>query len=461
MNYRRVGQFRESVVASASFQRDSSRLFKVLIDDRAVAEERLQEKREDKFFNRESITDVTVNDIKTDDLVISEEMLSEVDSINLGTWSNIVEDCYSYSDHRDPDHPLDRVSSVSKNINIPEMSEKSVRFRTENVEVINDGSDEFIRITVMDGGPYMQLQLDTNNMEFYQGMYDPPITKDVSSFTDYIDDFDTMSIRQNGNIGKMLMESVGPDTVERDIKDIEVFLGRDPDMLSYVPETDEYADSDEMKKVIGDLKMLDPLLNEETKEKLIQSLELGSIGRETKLQLLDIIYNNKRMFTSFSYLAIPPYLEQVQRLTNREVVSIPQEKMLLFTDENPPKWLAQFNKEFPEKNTLTDDEYDKIQSYLDLPEFITLSNEWNDDLHAREILLTLFEDQEITQEDIVSFYLVPFDRINPSKRSVLSTIEYGEKIREQLKTIDEKYGTDLFNLVIKWERRKIFRKENH
>jgi hypothetical protein len=462
MEYRPVASLKETIVAGAEFETHSSLRFMNLVQQKEEAEKRLQDSREEAFLNSDYVSDITFEDINTKDLSLTEGQLSEISALNLGEWRTTIEDCYQFRQKRDPESPLDRSQSVSVNFDLPSVDTSSLTFSTENVRLTSIDQKEAIEIHI-DSENSLILYINTDNMEFYQGMYDPPVTQDINTLEGNIEIFDNLTIRNNSRTGKEIMESFKPDTVGRELESTEIIFGRAFDSLTYLPKS-ECMDSEENSNLQKDIEKLDnissTLPDSNTKFEILKTLEKGYITSEVALKIFILINESKRVCVPYSYLISPRYVEQIARLTDTNLVSIPQDKKIVFTEEEPPEWIENFNRSFPQKNDLSLEEESDIESYLDTPEFIDLNNDWLQEIKSKEILLKLFEDNKIDQEDIVSYYFVPWDSIKPKQESVKKAIRYGDKLRGDVQKTDDKYGTDLYSATVIWEKRKIYKRGN-
>jgi hypothetical protein len=99
--------------------------------------------------------------------------------------------------------------------------------------------------------------------------------------------------------------------------------------------------------------------------------------------------------------------------------------------------------------------------YVNYPSFLDITQNWQKSLKSKEILLSLYEQNEVSHSDIVSYYLVPWDFVTPSEDKVRMAIDYGYKIREILERMDIRYETDLYDSTVIWEKRKIYRRSNY
>jgi hypothetical protein len=462
MKYKPVASLKETIVAGAEFESHSALLFMELVSQKSEVEHRIHELREKAFLNGEYVTDISYDDINTEDISLTNGQLNEIDSLNLSDWKTAIEDCYRFRNSRDPEDPLDRLHSVSINFDLPTVDTNSLSFDMDKVRLTNFDQKEAIEVH-MDSENSLVLHINTDNMEFYQGMYDPPVTQSINTLSGYTDMFDSLTIRNNSSIGKELMESFKPETVERELESTEIIFGRDFDSLTYLPESEclDSSESSTLKEDINILMTCSPLPDEETKIEIMKTLENGYITSETALKILLLIIENKRINLPYSYLASPEYLEQIERLTDTNLVSVPQEEMIIFTEETPPEWMKELDREFPKNNDINIEQEREINNYLDTPDFIDRTNSWRENIRSKEKLLQLFENGEIDQDDIVSYYFVPWDCIRPNTNSIKECISYGHKLREKVQKIDDKYGTNLYKSTIIWEKRKIYRKEEH
>lgn len=463
MQYRPVGSLQETVVAGAEFDADSAFTFMSLIEQKKELQRRLQEAREDAFFDPDRMSmDVTIDDIDTEDIILPQREEQEVEGITSGDWRTIIEDCYCYRESRDPEEPLTRLNSVSQNVELPTVDTTSIKFDRDNVRLDTIDGQEALEIH-LDQNNSIVLFVDTDNVEFYQGMYNPPVTREIETLYGNIGSFDMVTIRNNTEIGKEVMESVKPETVQREMSTTEVIFGNELSKSHYIPES-QVADPSENEEVFSDiqsLRLCDPLPNRETKKCLLETLESGYLLSEESLKLFDYITGHKEnIAVSYSYTATPEYVSELARLTESNVASVPQMERVVLSRDPIPDWMEQLNDEFPDKNELNEAESRKLQEFLDLPEFVNLDSEWINDLKSREKILEMFESQEIGQDKIVSYYLVPWEYIDPSQESVEKAIEYGQDLRERLRSADREYDLSLYESTVIWEQRKVYRRSN-
>ena len=457
--YQPVGSNSDTIVAGAEFTPDSALLFMTLLEEQKEAEKQLQEARETAFFDGKRATEITFEDIQTDDLLLHKNQLQELQSLNGGTWNQIIEDCYRYSEHRENEKPLDRLQSVSHNSDVPS-ERQSVEFDMDNVDIKTVGGEETVEVNITPTES-IKMYVNTDNMEFYKGMYDPPITFDINALGEYADAFNQLTIRNTGKIGRELMQATKPDTINREISKTEVILGNTMDTKQYIPQEVIEEDTDEPTELDRDVEQfrtMQPLPNKQTKKKLFETLEKGYLVSEQSLKLFELFTGKQRGTISYSYLSYPRYTKEVATLLNKEMTNIPQQEQMLFTDESPPQWIQKLEEQFPEKNKLIESEKKELAEYVGYPDFLSQTNNWNNNLTAKEILLELFEKQEIPHDHIVSYYLVPWDSIKPTEKSVRQAIEYGENLRNRLNQIDEEYNTQLYESTVVWEQRKIYRR---
>lgn len=461
VKYKPVGRLNETVVAGAEFGADSALIFMSLLEEKKIVEDKLQEARENKFLNENMAMDVSVDDIDTSNLELNKKQLDNIDSINIGIWDNIIEDCYSFRDSREPEEPLDRVTSISENVKLPSVDTTTLRFDADKARVTNIDGDEAIEIH-FNTNTSIILFIDSENIEFYQGMYEPPITQDLDTLKGQIENFDEITIRNNTDIGKELMSSAKPKTVKREVTNTEVILSNKIETNTYLPEP-QIMDNDDNPGHLEDVRELEKISDIsswESKRCLMETLEEGYLISEKSLKLLEILYNDKNIPVSYSYIASPRYLEEFGRLTDSELIHVPQDELLIFGDEDFPKWIKELDNYFPEKNELSESERNSLYNHLDVPSFIDPNIEWREQVKSKEILLGLFEDQEIAQDHIVSYYLVPWDCIKPERECVKKAIEYGEDLRSTLKKVDKEYELDIYNSTVVWEQRKVYKKGN-
>lgn len=455
--YQPVGSNLDTIIAGAEFELDSAFLFMTLIEDRKEVQKRLQKARETAFFDGQIATDITVDKIRTEDLLLHEEQLKEVQSVNGGTWSQIIEDCYKYSEHRENEEPLDRLQSVSHNSDVPS-ERQALSFDTEKVEIKILDDEEIIEVSVTPTD-VIRMYIDTDNMEFYQSMHEPPITFDINTLEEYADAFNKLTIQNTGKIGRELMQATKPDNINREIAKTDIILGNTLDTKQYIPSEVIKEDTEEPTELdldIEELHKMRPLPNDKTKKKLFKTLQKGYLSSEQSLKLFKLFRGKERATVSYSYLSNPRYIQEIATLLDKKITSIPQQEKMLFTDELPPEWIQKLDEEFPEKNRLTQNEERQLAEYVGYPEFLDPTQQWNDTLTAKEILLGLFKKQEIPHDHIVSYYLVPWDFVKPNEKSVRQAIQYGENLRNQLQQIDDEYNTELYDSTVIWEQRKIY-----
>lgn len=463
MKFRPVANDNKTIVAGAGLSADSALLYMSMIEDKKEFEEILQERREDAFFAGDKFAmDVEYDDIIDSEFVLTHKQAKEIDSMNCGTWKTIFEDCYQWSENREPEHPLGRIKSVSQNVNLPSMPNRLV-FDTSNVRVMNIDGEEAIEIHFSDNQS-LTVFIDTENMELYNNMYHPPVVADITTLKGMVDEFDELVIRNNSEESIRVMNSFSPDEIKRETTKTEIVLRNDMETKDYIPKS-RVIDEDENRRVldmdINKLRTLPPMPSDETEKILIETLEQGYNTSERSIKLFELVRGKSRGCVSYSYLGKPYYLEEVARLLGKNMIPVPQEEMMILTDEAVPEWLENLNRQFPQKDKLSDEEMNKVMEYIGIPQFIDFSIEWRDMLKSKEILVNMFEDEEVALEDIVSYYVVPWECVRPSKDSVEDAISYGNDIREELRLVDDEYGTDLYNNTVTWEQRKIYRRSNH
>lgn len=463
MKYRPVGSLQETIVAGAEFDADSAFTFMSLIEQKKELQRRLQEAREDAFFDPDRMSmNVTIDDIDTEDIMVPQMEEQEVEGITSGDWRTIIEDCYCYRESRDPEEPLTRLNSVSQNVELPTIDTTSIRFDTDNVRLDTIDGQEALEIH-LDQDNSIVLFINTDNVEFYQGMYSPPVTREIDTLYGNTGSFDMVTVRNNTEIGKELMESVKPETVQREMSTTEVIFGNELSKSHYIPESQVStpSESEEVFSDIQNLRLCDPLPNRETEKILLETLERGYLLSEESLKLFDYITGQRENIEiSYSYTAKPEYISELARLTESNVASIPQRETLVLSTDLIPDWIEQLDDDFPHKNELSETEAHKLQEFLDLPEFVNIDSDWIDNLRSREKLLEMFESQEIGQDKIVSYYLVPWEYTDPSEESIEQAIRYGQNLRERLRSVDREYDLDLYISTVTWEQRKVYRKSN-
>lgn len=460
MNNRPVGSLQETLIASAEFNPNSAFLFMNMTEHKKELQKRLQKARENAFFdsNRRA-TNVTLEDIQTDDIILPKKDQQRVQSIVNGEWKTIIEDCYSY---RDTEEPLSRLNSVARNTNLPSVDTASIVFDPKNVRVDTIDGEEAVEVHVGEDESLVMF-IQTDNIEFYQGMYDPPITREVETLYNHIGGFDTMTVRNNSEIGKKLMNSAKPETIQRDITSTEIIFGNELDKGHYLPESriTKISENDELLSDIQDLRSIDPLPDKTSKKKLLETLERGYIMSEKSLKLFEYIIGNvDTTMVSYSYTAIPEYIEEVARITNANIINLPQMESIILTRKEVPEWMNQLDEKFPDKNELSKSKIKRLDDFLELPSFTDLTTEWMDTIECNEIILEEFEKQNISQDHIVSYYVYPWEYVIPRDECVNKAIEYGDKLRRDLRSVDRKHGTELYDSTVIWEQRKIYRKSN-
>lgn len=461
MKYQPVGSPQNTIVAGAEFSANSGLLFMSMTEDRKHVEENLQERRENKFFNNEFAMDIGASDIEKSDILLTDNQLDEMVSFNNGTWENIIEDCYRWRESRSPESPLGRIKSVSENTNVKSQV-KTLRFDTDKVSVLQLEGDEAIEVHI-DENHSLTLFIDVDNMEAY---YDTgelnPISEDINSLEDRINQFDRLTIRNHSEAGIEFMNATKPESIRRELSKTEIVLSHSVDRNSYIPEYRIIDDDREIiDKDVATLRGLSPLPNEETKRKILQTLGRGYNISETRIKLVLLLEDEQRMTIPYSYLSNPYYIEEIGRLLGKNIVSIPQKSMMLFTEEAIPDWIQELDDKFPEKNRLDNREKNHIMDYVNHPSFLDITENWQKSLKSKEILLSLYEQNEVSHADIVSYYVVPWDFVIPSEEKVRMAIDYGYKIRDILKRIDRQYETDLHDTTVIWEQRKIYRRSNY
>jgi hypothetical protein len=461
MKYQPVGSPQNTIVAGAEFSAESGLLFMSMAEERKRVEENLQERREDKFFNSGFAMDVGTSEIKKSDTVLTDNQLDEMVSFNNGTWDNIIEDCYRWRESRSPESPLGRMKSASENANV-KSEVNTLRFDTGKVRVVQLEEGEAIEVHI-DENHSLTLFIDADNMEAYYdtGELDP-ISEDIKSLENRINQFNRLTIRNHSEAGIELMNAMKSDSIRRELSKTEIVLSHSVDRNSYIPEYRIIDDDREIiDKDVATLRGLSPLPNEETKRKILQTLGRGYNICETRIKLVLLLEDEQRMTIPYSYLSKPYYIEEIGRLLGKNIVSIPQESMILFTEEAIPDWIQELDEEFPEKNRLDDREKNRIMDYVNYPSFLDITQNWQKSLKSKEILLSLYEQNEVSHSDIVSYYLVPWDFVTPSEDKVRMAIDYGYKIREILERMDIRYETDLYDSTVIWEKRKIYRRSNY
>lgn len=461
MKYQPIGSPQNTIVASAEFSADSGLLFMSMAEDRKLIEENLQEMREDKFFSNDFAMDIGVSDIERADTVLTDNQLDEMVSFNNGSWENIIEDCYRWRESRSPESPLGRIKSVSQNTNVKSQV-KTLRFDTDKVRVMQLKDGEAIEVHI-DKNHSLTLFIDADNMEAY---YDTggldPISEDIKSLEGRINQFDKLTIRNHSEEGIELMNATKPDSIRRELSKTEIVLNHTVDKNSYIPESRVIGDDREtIDRDIATLRGLDELPNEKTKRKILQTFGRGYNISETTIKLVLLLEDEQRMTIPYSYLSNPYYIEEISRLLGKNIISIPQESMMLFTEETIPDWICKLNRKFPEKNRLDDNEKSRIMNYANYPSFLDITERWQESLKSKEILLSLYEQNEVSHTDIVSYYVVPWDFVIPSEEKVRMAIDYGYRIRDILKRIDGQYETDLYDSTVIWEQRKIYRRSDY
>lgn len=463
MRYRPVGSLQETIVAEAEFDANSAFIFMSLVEQKKELQRRLQEARENAFFrpNRVSM-DVTIDDINTEDIIVPEREKQEVAGVTLGDWKNIIEDCYCYRESRDTEEPLTRVNSVSQNVELPTVDTTSIVFDTDNVRLDTIDGQEALEIH-FDEDNSIVLFVDTNNIEFYQGMYEPPVTREIDTLHGNTESFDTLTVRNNTERFKNLMEVEKPETVQREISTTELVFANELSKSHYIPESQVQSPSEneELSSDIQNLRLYNPPLKSKAKKFLLETLERGYLLSEKSLKLFEYITDEKESIEiSYSYIGKPEYIGELAHLTESNVANVPQRETLVLSRNDLPDWIEELNDDFPYKNELNETEIRKLQEFLDLPKFVSLDLDWIDDIKSKEIVLEMFESQKISQDDIVSYYLVPWDNINPREESIKKAISYGQNLRERLESVDRKHELDLYESTVIWEQRTVYRKSN-
>lgn len=418
MQYQPSSFCQDAVLTSAELNQESYQAFMSLIREKKRVSQDLQERRENAVLNNKYAMDVSPDP----DSFLEKKQLDNIDLMNASRWRTIVENCYIKG------RSLDRSLSVSKDY-LPIASPRSITVDIEKARVETINGRDVVEIYYNDDISLI-LDIDTDNIESYQTHQ----TKNLETLNGQLENFEELRIR---------------DTPAAN-KNVKVILSNDTKRV-YIPKRQLIEDNQQIKDIVEQLS----LLPNET-SKLLKTLEKEHISSEKALKLLDAIDNRKTVDVEYEWLASPSYIEQVAKITDMSTVGVPQQGIIVFFDEDVPEWMTKLDDKFPDKNALSDKETEELYSYLDTPSFITPNWEETDGVKCKEILLELFQDGTITQDKIVSFYLVPWKQISPTKESVLDAIEYGENIRRKVKQIDNKYGTDLYESIVVSEQRKIY-----
>lgn len=458
MDYRPVGHLDETVVAGAELESESSILFMSLIEQKKAVEEEIQTKRENAFFQRDSVSDIDLDDVGPSS--VPDRDLEDLISINNGTWRTIIEECYSFRESRDPERPLTRIEAVSEQVSLP-TSANSMIFDTDNVTITEGDGEEIIDIKLTDTES-ITLFVHTDDMHYYQGINVPAVTYDISSLKEYISGFDKLTIRNHSENAQELLNHYKPENTDRDIKKTEIVLSYDLDKKTYLPK--EMYEIDEDSKLAEDLykmRLLTKTPNRDTRKFLLETLQNGYFFTEPRSKLFRMLKGDDSTVLKYSNMSYPEYIGQFCQLTGTDAVGVPQEGIILLTRKQIPDWIRNFNTEFPEKNSLTESERERLYDFIDYPKFVDPISDWTKTIRAKEILLRLYEDDIINQDEIVSYYANPWDGVKPTEGSVMMAITYGSNLREQMRETDEKYGTELIDSIIKWHKRSIYRRSNY
>lgn len=459
MDYQPIGHINETVVAGAELEAESAITLMSLIEEKKSIEEEIQTKRESAFFRGESVFNVGLEDAKPSP--IPEVELDDIISLNNGKWQTIIKECYSFRESRDPDRPLSRIEAVSEQVSLPMCDTNSMVFDTSDVTVMEKGGEEVVKIHI-NSTESIDLFVDRDDIKYYQGMYIPPITRDVSSLEEYINGFDKLSIRNHSEEAREILNHSKPETAGRNVKKTEVVLSHDLDKMSYIPKETYSMDEDsKLANDVSKMRSMSSLPNEKTKKFLFETLTNGYFSVETRSGLFRILTDNIDTAIKYSYGNSPEFIEQFCRLTGTKPVSIPQEEILLLTKKEIPDWSRDFNAEFPEKRSLTESEERRLYDFIDHPRFVDPTSDWTDKVESEEIILKLYENGVINQDEIVSYYASPWDKVKPTEESVINAIKSGDELRVRMSEIDEEYGTELIESIIIWEKRSIYRRSNY
>lgn len=459
MDYRPIGHLNETIVTGAELEAESSIRLMSLVEQKKAVEEEIQTERENAFFQGDSVLDIGIDDVDTSS--VPDRDLEDLMSINNGKWRTIIEECYSFRESRDPERPLSRIEAVSEQVSLPISDVNTMIFDTGNVKVTESDGEEIVEIEINDSES-ITLFVQKDDMEYYQGMYVPPVTHEISSLKEYVSSFDKLTIRNHSEKAQEVLNHHKPETVDRDIKKTEIVLSHDLDKKTYLPK--ELYEMDEDSKLAEDvskMRSMVPLPNEKTREFLFRTLQQGYFFTEVRSKLFRMIKGDESIVLKYSHASSPEYIDQFCQLAGINPVSIPQEDVILLTRKQIPDWIRRFNAEFPEKNSLTESERERLYDFINYPEFVDPISDWTETIRAKEILLELYENDMINQDEIVSYYANPWDEVKPTEKSVMEAIRYGNNLREQMSETDEKYGTDLIDAIIKWEKRSIYRRSDY
>lgn len=460
MNSRPSMVLSQTVIASGEFEPQSALLFMSLIEQKKTLLDRLNKAREDRFFDKKSVGKVGLDDINISDLDLSKTEMEEIKFINTASWLSVVESCYSYDKHRDLEIPLDRVTAVSKNIDQRDSSD--VKFDIEDTEIYTKDGEEILEINVTEKQS-IKLFINTDYIEFYQGTYRPPVIHELPTLRDHLDKFHHLTVRTNSEIAMKVMESVPSETTRRDVQPTEVILQPEADRRVYVPEDRvmKPSEKDDLAEDVRSLSECSSMPDEDTKREVMSSLENGNIKAEEKLKILDYVQNNRSStLIRYGILSTPEYLSQVARVTNSTLTPVPQNGWMVISRGTIPDWIQSLSQDFPDRNYLTNEELIDLQEFVDIPSFVDLTLDISKELQSKEILLRMYENQEIPQDKIVSCYLSPWGYINPTKTDVRSAIQFGEMLKSEMRNLDEKYELDLYKSVVKWKQKKIYRRSD-
>lgn len=463
MTFRKVAHDGIIIKANAQISAESLMSYMRIEKETEEFKELLQKRRENNFFNSEELAmDFKHSDIDTSDLLIGNGQLEKIDRKNCGIWEDIIPDCYRNRSTRDPERPLNRKESVNYNSN--ELSNvNSIVFETDKIH-ISEVKDEHEKLIVeLSENKKLILFVGLNNIEMQNRNYHPPRTKSMDSIVDAVSEFDKLIVRNRSDKIIKQIKSTRPSWDNRKLTNTEITLKYESDVKDYVPKEMEnrpYSNDDTLKEDISDLKNLSSVPSRSTERILVKTLSRDYNSNKQRLRILDILKSSiesgkGRTVVPYSKLSKPIYLEQVARLLQKTLVNIPQMELLLFTDEKPPEWLRKLNKKFPNKNNLDNKEVRQVKDYISVPDFVKLEYEYRKALKSREILLDLYQNGHIQREDIISYYIVPWN-IRPSEKYVEKAINHGEYLRSKMKKVDNKYETNLYKDATKRAENRIY-----
>lgn len=449
---------KKTVACSARFCKGSKDIYRRIYNQKKSLDKELQEKRESVFFNpnREKyVADINPDDLDLSNYDLNSLEINEVNKLNTNIWEQILKDCYRFRKSRSPERPLNPLNSVSQNVNLPNVEDDYLQFKTDQVTKTVINGEESIEIHISEN---FALTLTVNNDAIlYESATDKK--QSVGSIQPHINEFDTILVRDiNKNTVKQISGSSSSTAL--DDMDSEIVLINENVDLERTPTDDLYMDA-EIDTDIQVLQNCNSLPDSQTKEELINTLCRGYLKWNQRSEILSFLEFEDKKLVEFNSLMHPEYISILCDIMRCNIAHIPQIRSVLLSKETIPKKIQDLSSSFPDKNRLTEEDTENIRNFLNVPDFVNLTpdDRWRSNLKFHEQVARMYQSSEITHDDIVSLLIIPWDSIKYDQESIESAIHYGKEFRDTINTLDTKYNTNLEENIVKNKKEKIYRRD--